>query len=321
MSAMSEQRFNPILRFLHHADYAWLLPFMARLPLGLGYLLARWRGEINARLGRDWRSMALGTRHIARQSAAGYRLIRPQATPEELQALVQERFRAESLEEFEGRLIAANRIPELTGLIEPVSFAETCKQRDRGLLLLTPHFDSFWLGTVFLAQAGMTVHAMTSAVTHDPRVIPAVQQHFFTKYRGMERWLHGGSMLNMEEGLRPFYQILERKECLVVLADAPVTARSAVASPWFLGGRRQLAGGALRLARKTGSDIGAFVCRHLKPGRYLIKGGPIVPASDPQAFDLLYRYLSDEIEAAPGRWCAADLLPLMPLVDSEGPYS
>lgn len=320
---MSQQRFSGIsgavIRFLHHVDYAWLLPLLARLPLGIGYQLARLRGEINARLGRDWRSMALGTRHIARQSAAGYRILRPQATEQELQSLVQERFRAESLEEFEGCLMAAGRVAGIRHEVTPSDFTDICKQQDRGLVLLTPHFDSFWLGTVFLAQAGMKVNAMTSAVTHDHRVIAAVQQHFYKKYRGMERLLNGGRMLNMEEGLRPFYQMLERKECLVILADAPATVNSSAATPYFLGCRRRLAGGALRLARKTGSDLGAFVCRYLKPGRYLLKGGPIVDAHDPQAFDQVYRYLSDEIAAAPGRWCAADMLPLMTPVDNGAP--
>jgi lauroyl/myristoyl acyltransferase len=129
--------------------------------------------------------------------------------------------------------------------------------------------------------------------------------------------MNGGRMLDMELGLRPFYQMLERGECLVILADAPAVVGSAVATPYFLGCRRQMAGGALRMARKTGSDIGAFVCRYLKPGQYCLKGGPIVSAGDPQAFDTVYRYLSDEIEAAPGRWWASDLLPLMTPVDGQ----
>lgn len=312
---MSQQRFSGFsgtcIRLLHHADYAWLLPLLARLPLSVGYCLAHLRGELNARLGRDWRSMALGTRHVARQSAEGYRILRPQATDAELRTLVQERFRAESREEFEGRLMAADRVAELRCEILPADFAAACGRRSQGLVLLTPHFESFLMGVVFLAQTGLTINVMTSSVTHHQLVAPAVQRHFFSKYRGMEHFLNGGRMLDMELGLRPFYQMLERGECLVVLADTPAVAGGATAVPYFLGRRRLMAGGALRMARKTGSDLGAFVCRYLKPGRYLLKGGPIVSAYAPQAFDMVYQYLSDEIEEAPGRWCAADLLPLM----------
>jgi len=319
---MNQRKFDGVygaaVRFLHHADYAWALPLMARMPLEIGYRLAWLRGVFNGRLGRDWRSVALEARHVARQSAAGYRELRPQATEAELTSLVLERFRAESLEEFEGQLIAAGRVVELQWDIQPEDFLTVCRQRKRGLVLMTPHFDSFWLGTVFLAQEGLTVNAMTSAVTHHPLVAPAVQQHFFKKYRGMERVLNGGRMLNMELGLRPFYQMLERGECLVVLADAPAVAGGATATPYFLGRRRLMAGGALRMAQKTDSDIGAFVCSFTGPGHYLLKGGPVMSARDPRALDAVYRYLSNEIEATPGRWYASDLLPLMIPVDEEG---
>jgi len=46
-----------------------------------------------------------------------------------------------------------------------------------------------------------------------------------------------------------------------------------------------MADGALQIAAETGSDIGAFVCRHLRTGNYLVKGRPVIPADDPQAMD------------------------------------
>lgn len=64
-----------VARLAHRADFAWVLPFIARLPLTLGYALSGWRGRFNAASGRDWRSVALGFRHIRRQSLAGYRLL------------------------------------------------------------------------------------------------------------------------------------------------------------------------------------------------------------------------------------------------------
>jgi hypothetical protein len=36
------------VRIVHHADYAWFLPFLARLPLRLAYALSALRGWINA---------------------------------------------------------------------------------------------------------------------------------------------------------------------------------------------------------------------------------------------------------------------------------
>jgi len=310
-------RFGAVIKFLHHVDYAWGLPLAARLPLRIAYTLSAVRECINARLGRDWRSMALGTRHVARQAAAGYRMLRPGADEAELQELVRERFRMESREEFEGWMIVADRVSELHRTIGPEAFVGACLHRKRGLLLLTPHFDSFMLGIAFLGQAGVTINVMTSAVTNDPLVSPAVQQHFFRKYRGMERMMNGGRMLDRELGLRPFYQMLERGECLVVLADAPAVVGGVTTTPYFLGSRRLMAGGAYRMAKKTGSDIGAFVCRYERPGCYLVKGSPVVSACNPDALDSAYRFLADEIEATPGKWWASDLLPLMPPVDGQ----
>lgn len=257
--------------------------------------------------------MALGTRHILRQSSDGFRQLYPEATRGEIGALLQERFLTEGFEEFEGRLIAAQRVSELEYHVAPNNFIEVCKQNRSGLLLLTPHFDSFLFGTVLLGISGLVVNVMTSAVTHHPQVADAVQRHFYSKYRGIERYLNGGRMLNMEEGLRPFYRMLEQGECLVILADSPAVAGGAEITPLFLGGRRKIAGGLLRLARKTGSRIGGFICRHTHYGRYLLKGGAVFDQADADTLDAVYQFLSAEILAAPGRWVAADMLPLMPL--------
>lgn len=307
-----------MMRILHTLDYAMLLPLMARLPLFAGYAFSALRGRLNGFIGRDWRSVALEKRHIALRSAAGYRILLPDVSDETLRALVRQRFETESREEFEGRLIMAERVAQLSHRIHPDEFVQACLRRERGLLLLTPHFDSFMLGIAFLGMAGVKINVMTSAVTNDPRVDPAVSQHFFKKYRSMERMMNGGRMLDREDGIRPFYQMLERGECLVVLADAPATAGGAAVTPRFLGAQRRLAGGALRIARKTGSDLGAFVCRFEGAGRYRLDGGPILKASDPLALDTVYGFLSKKILASPGHWWAADMLPDMPVIaDTE----
>jgi lauroyl/myristoyl acyltransferase len=62
----------------------------------------------------------------------------------------------------------------------------------------------------------------------------------------------------MENGLRPFYRMLAAKETLVVLGDAPKLPHGAAMTVGFLGGQRELAGGALRLAQRSGSDLGGL---------------------------------------------------------------
>lgn len=303
------------LRLLHTLDYAMLLPLIARLPLVVGYMLSALRGWLNGFIGRDWRSMMLGTRHVSRQSAICYRMLMPDVPDERVHALVRERFETESREEFEGRLIVIDRVNELSCAIAPDAFLKACLQRNRGLVLLTPHFDSFILGVVFLGQAGVKINLMSSIGNGNSEINSAVYKHFILKYQCMERYMNGGRVLPLEYGVRPFYQMLERKECLVILADVPPIPKGTCATPLFLGERRSLAGGALRMARKTGSELCAFVCRFEAAGRYRVAGGPILDAADPLALDAIYGFLSGEILASPGRWWGADLLSQMPPID------
>lgn len=307
------------IRLLHRADFGWFLPAMAKLPLPLGYALSNLRGRINAASGRDWRSVALGFRHIRRQSLLAYDLLPGAPTPAQKQRWCQQRFEVEARDEFEAQLVAARRLGELRCDFSPSDTPQLLAKHPRGLVLLTPHFDSFYLGIALLAQAsGARVNSMSSAVSHDARVDAAVSRHFERKYRGLEHYLHGGKVPDMESGLRPFYRMLERGETLVVLGDAPVLPNGVAMTVDFLGARRALAGGALRLAQRSGSDLGAFVCRHLGPGRYRLEMGPIGPANDAQTLAQTYRFLSEHILAQPGLWWAADLLPAMP-ADEQAP--
>lgn len=300
------------VRLAHKADFAWFLPLLAQLPLPLAYTLAALRGRVNAVTGRDWRSVALGFRHIRRQSLQGYRLLAGDASERERMAWRDERFVVEARDEFEARLIINQRVSELACSFKPVSAEIVCQQRERGLLLLTPHFDSFFLGVAFVARCGAKVNLMSSTVTHDPRVDKAVQRHFTQKYRGLEPYLNGGEVLDMEIGLRPFYRMLERHETLVVLGDAPVLPGGVSMAVDFLGTRRLIAGGALRMAQRSNSDLGGFVCRFLGPGRYELEMCPIGSANDSQTVERVYRFFSEKIQAHPGLWWAADLLPNIP---------
>ena len=306
-----------LVRVAHKADFAWFLPFIAQLPLPIAYALSGLRGRVNAVTGRDWRSVALGFRHIRRQSLAGYQLLPGNASGHERAAWRNERFVVEARDEFEARLIANNRVSALSCKFMPPGTEAVCQRRDRGLLLLTPHFDSFFLGVAFLARSGAKVNLMSSTVTHDPRVNRAVKGHFTKKYRGLEQHLNGGQVLDMEAGLRPFYRMLEHRETLVVLGDAPVLPNGVSMTVDFLGARRMMAGGALRMAQRTGSDLGGYVCRHLGQGRYELEVCPIGPANDPQTVAQVYRFFNDRILAQPGLWWAADLLPNMPPVIAQ----
>jgi lauroyl/myristoyl acyltransferase len=312
ISRYLQRALRALLRVGQRIDYAWLLPLIARFPLTLAYALANLRGHTHATCGWDWRSLALGFRHVRQQTDVGYHLLAAAASEQDRLSWRHERFVVEARDAFEASLIAVQRVQELHCEILPGDAAALAAERKRGLLLLTPHFDSFFLGVAFLARSGAKVNLMSSTVTQDPRIDAAVQQHFSQKYRGLEHYLNGGQVLDMEVGLRPFFRMLQAHETLVVLGDAPATPHGVAMTVDFLGLDRLLAGGALRMAQSTGSDLGGYLCRYLGPGRYELVMCPIGPADDPQTVARLYRFFSDSIQARPGLWWAADLLPQMP---------
>jgi lauroyl/myristoyl acyltransferase len=305
-----------VLNRVNHWDYALLLPNLARLPIGLGFWLAQIRGQLKARLLIDWRSMALGHRHIAKQSQIAYHELFFTASFDRIRSLLRQRFEAEAQDEYDAQLIAKNRFNQLQCTINSQDALAKIISSPRGVLLLTLHHDSFYLGSLFVAQAGRTVNIMSSSVTHHPLVDPAVQTHFSKKYRGSEPHLHGGQVLNMEEGLRPFYRMLENKQILMMLADAPALPSGAGVDVFFLGKKRHLAGGALRLAMKTNSLMAAYVCRCTGPGQYAMQ---LLAPQEPSlgTLNAIYQFLGNAILQDPGRWWAIDLLPQMPIVQVE----
>lgn len=316
-----------LMRWLHRWDYKGLLPWLGRAPLPVAYALAGLRGWVNGLVGRDWRSVALRTRHIQRLSAQAAQEIERVspglggAATGGAAAWVPQRFQAEARDEFEAWLMHERRWGELECRFDPPDAPArlAAAAGERGLVLLTPHFDSFYLGIAFAAQAsGRTVNAMASAVPHDPRVEPAVSAHFHTKYRALEQALNGGAVVNMEDGLRPFYRMLERRETLVVLADAPVLEGGAEMVVDFLGGPRRMAGGALRLAQHANAPMAAFVCRHLGGRRYEWRWCEAGDSHDPTTLPRLYDFMGRAIATEPGRWWAMDMLPNLPRVE-DGP--
>lgn len=304
-----------LIGWLHHLDFKLYLPMVARLPLWFAYTLSNIRGSVNRRFCRDWRSVALKTRHIKRQTLAAYGLLPGNPTRTEKAIWLGQRFATEAREEFEARLVAAKRMDELRHSHHPSDRLLIPERSGRGLVLLTLHFDSFILGGGFLAQSGRTFNFMSSAITHDPRLDTAVQNHFEAKYRGLEAYLNGGKIVDMESGMRPFYKMLAKHQVLIILGDSPPLKAAPSDTDMvvdFLGEKRRLAGGALRIAQSTDSDIGAYLCYYVGKGEYRVEICPPRPANEPHSVQGIYDFFSRAILKDPGLWWGADLLPSMP---------
>ncbi len=305
------------LRVMHHWDFAYFLPWLASLPLWLGYPMAQWRGKLHGLIGKDWRSMALGFRHIWRQTERSLQLMFPATSTYQRQKWRAGRYAAEARDEYDAQLIAQKKIDAFTCVMHPSSLANIAHDRKTGLLLLTPHYESALIGIPFLARCGGKINCMTSSVTHDPRVDPAVKAHFDKKYRGLEQYTNSGKFIDMELGMRPFYRMLEAHETLVVLADAPTSSQGVSQLVKFVGATRQLAGGALRMALATNSEISGYLCRCIGPGQYEMYLHPPMSANDPMAIQSIYDFFSKVLYQDPGGWWAVDLLNHMQYLNNE----
>lgn len=294
---------------LQGPEYRWLLPALSMLPDGLAYALASRRGRWNARHDRDWVSLGLKRRHIAARVAEGFMQFLP---PVQAQAAALERFETVSREEMESRALTRLGLGHFSVDAQDALDALAMRPRDRGIVLVTAHLETFVLGIAALGLRGEVVHTMTSTVSSDPRLHPAIQAHFALKYQGLRQHANGGDTPEAETSMRHFYRALARREAVVVLCDAPAPADGpALCVPW-LGARRAMAQGAFRMAQATGSMLAAFACRWQGGRRHDVRlSGLLDPRTTPmhQMAEQAFGFLQAHILQRPGRWWASHLLP------------
>lgn len=293
------------------SEFALLLPLLARLPLRLGYLLAKWRGTLNWMFDREWRSISLGQRYIRTATDQAMKQVMPDLSAAEIGRLTLRRFEGNSREEFEACLLMQNRMREMSFSIQGLEGVREQSKRGRGVVLLTMHYDSFIFGIVSLGMSGLVVNVMTSDIVENPLVEGCMRRFFWVKYRSMEKYLQGGKAVHVERDLRFFYRALLNGECVVILADLP-TSRNKDHRIWvrFLESERSFLSGAFRLARRTGSALAGFVCQWEGRNRYAVTLSECVPSENVnlESYLQVYAFLEKAILRRPERWLAADLL-------------
>lgn len=292
-------------------DYGLTLPFLARLPVWAGQYLAMFRGIVNALFDLDWRSIALRRRYVRSATFKAMRKLMPQASMLTLCWKTMLRFVHYSREEWEACRIAARRLEKVVSLSKMNEFNPllVAQQEGRGIVLITAHFDSFITGVALLGAQGLKVNLMTSDVVEDQRLSSPVRQFYAKKYRFLECYMNGGRAIHVENGAKYFYRALAHGEALVVLADLPGVGSKADIAVNFLGHDYLMAGGALRLAAKTGSLFGGFVCINRGPGLYEVICSPLCDAGlDKSCMQQAYSFLEKYMTAMPERWWTAEQL-------------
>ncbi len=300
-----------VQRLLLEAGFRLVYPVLARLPARLGLACARLWGRCMARLDCEWRSVALRLHFIVRKTRLAHAEIDPTCTARQIERRVVGRFMCATQEELEGHWLARGIKPELPVRIEGLGSMQSAIANGCGVVLLTFHFDAALWGVAALGRAGLKICLMTSDVVEDPRVPRSVQRYFRDKYAGIASCLSGGAAVHKEGNLKDFYRRLQQGECIVLLADASFThVQKGALIADFLGQRRVFAGGALRLARKTGATVAAFVCLREKSGYRLEISPPLGSDGDADfACRAALAFLESQVRARPESWWAADLLP------------
>lgn len=296
-------------RALQGPEYRWFLSASTKLPRPLAYGLAKLRGRFNARHDRDWASLGLGHRHVVDQTIQGLRQFLPE--PLVYPTLI-ERFETVAREEMEARALAAYGVDFFSIKASIAEESIAARPRNRGMVLITAHMETFILGIACLAQAGGTTHLVISEVSSHPQLHPAIREHFQTKYRGLQLHFNGGQFAPVESGLRHFYKALGRGDMVIVLADSPALPNSpGFCLPW-LGQHRVLAQGALRMAEQTNSLVAAFTCRWNGGNQHAVSLSNFFDAQEIGMQNVAkecFSFLERRILERPGRWWASHLLP------------
>jgi lauroyl/myristoyl acyltransferase len=226
--------------------------------------------------------------------------------------MARERFQVFSREEWETESFGSpERIRTCfdRSIIENVAPLLESSRQGRGLVLLTCHFDSFTMGLLLLGLAGLHTNGMSSAVVEDQRLPEAVRDFFYRKYRNMEKYM-GRPVVHQEHDRLFFYRALGRGDAVFMVGELPPSAGAASIRVRFMGRQVELAGGAWRMAKKTGSLVAAYVCLCEGPGRYRVVCHPPVDPLEGDASDVLaplYEFFTKHIGKHPQRWWASDL--------------
>lgn len=285
-------------------DYGVFLPFLTLLPSKWGRNVAYARGYLYGLIKRDWRSFTFGDDGLWERTYRAYETICPNLSQDERLKLVRKRYINQSLEEFEGALLDKDRFGQIKVEYIRIEGVEERIAKNPHAVFITAHFGSSLLGITLLKRLGISLLVMSSNVVEHEKVHPTLTKFFLKKYRGIDRYLNGGEVLDIEGNGKRFLSFLKNSGSLVIISDLPPNSDNEIPT-WkmFFGGERGFASGAGKLAKSVNSEIIPFVC-YFEDNRYVVKFGDF--GKDP------YGFLEEEFEKRPQMWWASDMLDIYP---------
>lgn len=288
-------------------DYGMVLPLIARMPYPIAKYFIWLRGTVNYLFDWEWRTLALGHGYVRDATRLAMQEIHRQSGSYASASLATwGRFVCSSKEEYDAQRLGRMNFEAVKWESEGLDAIISATRAGRGVVLMTGHFDSLYVGLVLLARQGVRVNLMSSKVMGDPRVPAPIQKFFRNKTDALVRELDPGQVLSFEDGMHTFVKALRRGEVVVIACDGPTTTSKHGSAVRFLGNNYVMAPGPEFLARAADADISMYACVRQANGAFRLGFSTPLSVSNggvQRAFDCL----NEKILRHPQCWWAADL--------------
>ena len=160
--------------------------------------------------------------------------------------------------------IVSGRGMAALGRICSLSGADLVRQklgRGNGLIILVCHYSRLNMVACSLGCSGISTGIITQCVDRRNKLLDWVDRSYLSGKLKRYHEVTRGTLVTLEDNLRPIYKALLRNEAVILLMDAFHPRFKRFNSYPFLGGRVRLPVGALRLAEKTGAPMVYGVAR------------------------------------------------------------
>jgi len=295
-----------LYRFAAEIDYGLLLPLISRISPRYAGGAVWLRGAVNYFFDLEWRNIALRRSYVRHQTYKTMSEIAGGDNVKVFSRLTFMRFIGVSWEEYDAERIAHGRLNHIQWHASGLSELIRINKSGRGVVLMTGHFDSLYIGLTILAQQGLIVNLMSTRTVEHPDVPSAIRKFFLRKIGGMSKLFAPGKVAHFEDGLKFFINALRRGEIVVIACDGPAHIGQNASIVQFLGNEWAMAPGPEFLAKQSNSLVSMYICRRNNIGNYAIEISAPLPVNEggvQHAFD----FLDHHIRLTPDRWWAADL--------------
>jgi KDO2-lipid IV(A) lauroyltransferase len=266
--------------------YGWLTGLVARMPLSLGYALARLFTRLHF-------GMFPARRHAVLANLA---VALPHAGRTERMQIARSMMRSYNEMLFEFFRLPHMARQELLDAVEVVGreHLEAAHARGKGVILASTHIGNWELAAVVLAHWGYTLHAVAGV---------QLNRWFSSAVRETKSELAIHTISHEEP--KKLLRALEHNDLLALMVDGDLYTHGTPVE--FFGRETRWPSGPGVLAHRTGAQIICGICQRVGPGRFrIVMEPPLDPADYPTTAALngaVAAIAERHIRANLDQWC------------------